>query len=97
MYATFRTGKFRPEIAFTVCTDKFHFPKNDREGPKLVLKMLLGNGTRISVKNILSGKTGIQASEMFRFSRTFSARTQDPERRVPLTFQPDFSENFCKW
>ena len=30
----FRTGKFRPEVAFTTST-------SDREGPKLVLKMAL--------------------------------------------------------
>ena len=40
-YAKFRTGKFRPGIAFTVCINQFHFPKNDREGLKLVSNMAL--------------------------------------------------------
>ena len=38
--AKFRTGKFRPGIAFTICVNQFHFlPKNDREGLKLIPKM----------------------------------------------------------
>ena len=31
----FRTRKFRPGIAFTICTNKLHLPKNGREGLKL--------------------------------------------------------------
>ena len=38
-YAKFRPGKFCPGIAFTVCTNQFHFPKNDREGLNPVSKM----------------------------------------------------------
>ena len=38
-YAKFRSGKFRPEIAFTISTNQFHSPKNDRKGLKLILKM----------------------------------------------------------
>ena len=30
--AKFRTGKCRPGIAFTICTNEFHLPKSDREG-----------------------------------------------------------------
>ena len=33
-YAKFRTGNFRPRIAFTICTNQFHLPKNGREGLK---------------------------------------------------------------
>ena len=29
-YAKFRTGKFCPGIVFTICTNQFHLPKNDR-------------------------------------------------------------------
>jgi len=35
-YAKFKTGKLRPGIAFTISTNQFHLPKNDREGLKLV-------------------------------------------------------------
>ena len=35
-YAKFRTGKLRPGIAFTICTNQFHLPKNDSEGLNLV-------------------------------------------------------------
>ena len=31
----FRTSKFRPRIAFTISTNKLHWPKNSREGLKL--------------------------------------------------------------
>jgi len=38
--AKFRTGKFRPGIAFTICTNQFHFlAESDHEVPKLVSKM----------------------------------------------------------
>ena len=40
-YSKFRTGKFRPGIAFTICTNQFYLPKNDREGLKLVSKIAL--------------------------------------------------------
>ena len=30
LYAKFRTGKFCPGIAFTICKNQFHLPKNDR-------------------------------------------------------------------
>ena len=37
-FAKFRTGKFRPEIAFTICTNQFHLPENDSEGLKTGIK-----------------------------------------------------------
>ena len=43
-YVKFRTGKFRPGIAFTVCTNcmnQFHLPENDCGGLKLASKMAL--------------------------------------------------------
>ena len=40
-YAKFRTGKFRPGIAFSICTNQFHLPESDHEVPKLVSKMAL--------------------------------------------------------
>ena len=69
-----QTGKFRPGIAFTIRTNQFHLPKNDREGMKLVTKMFRRNGTRISFWNSLSGKTG-QPFQKFRCSRKVSAET----------------------
>ena len=39
-YVKFRTGKFRPEIAFIICRNQFHLPQNDRE-LKPVSKMAL--------------------------------------------------------
>ena len=40
-HAKIWTGEFCPGIAFTICTNQFHLPKNDREGLKLVSKMAL--------------------------------------------------------
>ena len=40
-YAKFRPDKSCPGNAFTVCTNQFHFPKNDREGLNPVSKMAL--------------------------------------------------------
>ena len=39
--AKLRTGKFRPGIAFTICTNQFHLLEKDDEGLKLVSKMAL--------------------------------------------------------
>ena len=38
-YAQFRTGKFHPRIAFTIATNQFHLPKNNRADLKPVSKM----------------------------------------------------------
>ena len=40
-----RLVNFTPEIVFTICTNQFHLPKNDREGLKLVSKMTLKKWT----------------------------------------------------
>ena len=40
-YAKFRPGESCPGIAFTVCKNQFHFPKNDVEGLNPVSKMAL--------------------------------------------------------
>ena len=37
----FRTGKFRPGIAFTIRTNQFHLPKKECKGLKLVSNMAL--------------------------------------------------------
>ena len=39
-YAQFRTGKFHPRIAFTIATNQFHLPKNNREDLNPVSKMV---------------------------------------------------------
>ena len=36
-----RNGKCRRGVAFAICTNPFHFPKNGRDGLKLVSKMAL--------------------------------------------------------
>ena len=91
-YAKFMTSKFSPGIAFTICTNQFHLPENDREGLKLVSKMALKSGTRISAWNTAVRKN---RTDLFRCSvGTRNFRWNDPKRRAPFTFQPDFPETF---
>ena len=67
-----RNVKFRPGIAFTICTnlDK-SVPFTEKRARKIYLKLL---STRISVWNIPSGKPGLTFL-MFCFSRKSSAGT----------------------
>ena len=91
-YAKFGTGKFCPRIAFTICTNQFHLPENDCEGLKLVSKMALKSGTRISAWNTAVRKN---RTDLFRCSvAPGNFRWNDPKRRAPFTFQPDFLETF---
>ena len=70
-YAKFRTGKFRPGIAFTICTNQFNLPKNDREGLNPVSNMAMKKWITDFRLDIPFGKTG-QPFQMFRCSRKFS-------------------------
>ena len=83
-YAKFRTVKFCPRIAFTICTNQFYLPENDREGlMKLISKMAL-------IATVRKDRT-----DLFRCSvAPGNFRWNDPKRRVPFTFQPDFLETF---
>ena len=91
-YAKFRTGKFCPRTAFTICKNQFHLPENDCEGLKLVSKMALKSGTRISAWNTTVRKN---RTALFRCSvAPGNFRWNDPKRRAPFTFQPDFLETF---
>ena len=49
-------GKFHPDIAFTICTNHFHSPINDRKSLKLVSKMALKKWD--TVWSNLTWKTG---------------------------------------
>ena len=87
--------KFCVWIAFTIWTNQFHLPENDREGLKIGIKdgfEVLGH--EVSLWNIPSGKTGLPF-QMFLCSRKFF-RWENPKSLVPFTctFQPDFPEIF---
>ena len=93
-FAKFRTGKFRPEIAFTVCTNQFHLPKNDREGLKPVSKMALKKwNSNFHLENSVR-KNRTTFSDVLLLPGIF--RWNDPKSRVPFTFQQDFPANFGK-
>ena len=79
-FAKFRTGKFRPGIAFTICTNQFHLPKKECKGLKLVSKMALEKWNLYpnffldhSVRK--KKKTGLS----FQMSRCFDGMTQKVE------------------
>ena len=86
--AKYRTGKFHPGIALTICTNQFHLPGNDHQGLKLVSKMALKKWNRNFCLEYSVWKTGLPF-QMFRCSWKFSAGTTQ-KRRVPFTFQLDF-------
>ena len=67
-------GKFCPGISFTICTNQFNLPKNDREGLNPVSKMALKKWITNFRLDIPSGKTG-KSFQMFRCSRKFSDGT----------------------
>ena len=49
-YSKFRTSRFHPGIAFTIGTNQFHLPENDRENLKLIYQTwLLKKWNTISV------------------------------------------------
>ena len=91
-YAKFRTGKFRAGITFTICTNPFHLPRNDREGLKLVLKMALKKWNTNFCLEYSIPKNRHTFSDASFFPEIF--RWNDPTSRVPFTFQPGFTETF---
>ena len=76
-YAKFRTGQFRPGMAFTIWTNTFCLPKTTAKAWNWYQIWLWRIGTRISVWNIPSGKTGLpfQMLRCLRCFLTFSAGT----------------------
>ena len=94
-YAKFRTGKFSSGIAFTICTDQFHLTENGREGLKLVSKMALRKWNTNFRLEYFVRKNRTTFSDVPLLPEIF--RWEDPKSRVPLTFEPDFPENSCKW
>ena len=72
--AKFKTGKFRPGIAFTMYTNQLHLPKNSRERLKLVL---IKDGFEEIELEFPFGtfRPEKQDFQTFRYSRTFSTET----------------------
>ena len=67
--------KFDPGIVFAICTNQLHLPKKrPRKAETGIKDGLWGNGTRISVWNIPTGKTGLPFYK-FRYSRKFYTET----------------------
>ena len=94
-FAKFRSGQFRPRIAFTICTNQFHLPKNGREGLKLVSKMALKEWNTNCRLEYSIRKNRTTFSDVPLLPEVF--RWDDPKSRVPFIFQTGFPENFCKW
>ena len=92
-FTKLRTGKFRPRIACTICTNQFHL--DSREDLKLVSKMALKEwNTNFRLEySIQKNKSTFQ---MFPLLLDIF-HWENPKSLVPFIFQPDFPENFCKW
>ena len=94
-FAKFRTGKFRPGIAFPICRNHFHLPENGRGGLKLVSKMALKKWNTNFPLEYSIRKNRTTFSDVPLLLEIF--RWEDPNSRLPFTFQPDFQDNSCKW
>ena len=91
LYATFRTGKFRPEIAFTIYINQFHLPKNDREGLKLVFSLKKWNSNfRLNYSVTDKGPF-----EIFHCFQNFSAGTSQ-KFVFHIYFPTGISRNFLQ-
>ena len=94
-YTQFRTDKFHPRIAFTIGTNQFHLPKNNREDLNLVSKMAFNkwNMDFCWEYTIQTNRTTFPDVPLL----PEISRWNDPKSRVPFTFQLDFPEKFGKW
>ena len=92
-YAKFRTGKFCPGIAFTICTNQFRLTENGREGVKLVSKMALKKrNTNFRLEySIRKKRTTISdlplLPEIFRWIDSIYFRTGFPGKQPLLGWQ----------
>ena len=99
-YPKFGTSKFRPGIAFTICTNQYHLPKNNRENLKLISNVhgFWRNGTRFQFRLehfVWKNRTSFSEDLL---PRKFSDETiQKVQSRVPFTCRPVFLESFCEW
>ena len=91
----FRTSKFRPGSAFTICTNQFHLTKNDRKGLKPVSKMALKPWNTNFRLEYLIRKNRTTFSDVPLLPEIFRWNYQ--KSRVPFTFQPNVPETFCQW
>jgi len=72
---SFKTGKFRPGIEFSICSNQFHLPwKTAAKGWNWYQRWPWRNRTHISVWKIPTGKTGLPF-QTYRCSRKFSTET----------------------
>ena len=82
----FRTSKFRPGIAFTICTNQFLSPKNSLEGLKL--------GSKMRFYKFNSVRKPLPLFQMFLRSWKFSAGTTEKVVLTSIYFLTGFSGNF---
>ena len=89
-----KTSKFRPGIAFTMCTDQLHLPKNGRERLKVVSKIALKKSNTNFRLGHSQRKNRPTFSHVSLLPEIF--HRNDPKSRALFTFQPDFPETFWK-
>ena len=81
-------------IAFIICANQLHLPKNDREGLKLFLKMALNKCNTNFRLEYSVRKNRTTFSDVPLLQEIF--RWNDPKCHVPFSFLTDFPETFCK-
>ena len=84
--------KFRHGIAFTICTNEFHLPKNGREGVKLLSEITLEKwNTNFRLEySVRKSRTTVLDNPLL----PSIFRWNDPKSRVAFTF--DFPRTFCR-
>ena len=87
-----RNGKFHRRVAFAICTNPFHLPKNGRGGLKLVLKIMALKKWNTNFRLGNSGNS-VRKNKTYLFS--CSAALADFPRERPILYFPNgFSGNF---
>ena len=96
-HAKIWTGEFCPGIAFTICTNQFHLPKNDREGLKRPKTGLKDGFEEMEHEFPFGIFRPEKHDHLFRCSVTpGNLPMERPKCHVPFSFQTDFPETFCK-
>ena len=96
LFAKFRTGEFGPGIAFTICTNQFHYFTGKRpRRPETGIKDGFEKMEHKFPFGIFHSEKQDYLLDVPLLLGIFC--WEEPKSRVSFTFQPEFPENFCKW
>ena len=89
-----RSGKFHRRVAFAICTNPFHLPKNGRGGLKLVLKIMALKKWNTNFRLGNSGNSVRKNKTTFSVVPLLWQIFRGNDRSY--TFQMDFPQTFFK-